>query len=585
MQIYLRLLKYLKKHLAPLAGSVLCMIALSAITSLIAYLVKPAIDEVFIKKDFQMLMAVPVLVLVAYIAKGAADFGQSYLMGYVGNHVVTDLREEIYRHIQTLSMSFISNTSTGLLMSRIANDVGVLQRAVSDSVKKVLKNIFLIIGLTGVAFYQNWKLALLCFIVLPVVAIPIVRFGKKSRKYSKRGQERMGVISTLLLETISGNQTVKAFCMEDYAIRRFFKETDRLFRVRMDNLKITAMSSPLMEVLGGLLGAVVIYYGGQGVINGEMTTGEFFSFIAAAAMLYRPIKGINRENMKIQRGLAAAVRVFKILDTEPEIKDRPGATDLPLLKEAIEFRDVFFQYEEAPVLKRVSFKVDAGKVMAIAGPSGAGKTTIVNLLLRFYDVNSGGIFIDGKDIKDVTTRSLRQQIAFVSQETILFDDTVERNISYGSSEVDHEQVVNAAKAAYAHGFIESMPQGYNTVIGEKGVRLSGGQRQRLAIARAIVRNAPILVLDEATSALDTHSEKEVQKALENLMKGRTTILIAHRLSTVRNADEIIVMAEGSIIERGTHSELVNKSGIYRSFIDIQNNYRTPKTHPPAPVND
>jgi subfamily B ATP-binding cassette protein MsbA len=556
-----------------MVGAVLCMLVLSGTSAAIAYLVKPVIDDVFMKKDFGMLVAVPILLIIAYLVKGLSDFGQAYFMGYVGNRAVTDIRDAVYRHIQSLSLSFFTNTSTGVLMSRIANDVGILQRSVSDSVKKVLRSVFLIIGLSFVAFYQNWEMATFCFFLLPWVAIPIVKFGRKSKKYSRRSQERMGHISTFLDETISGNQTVKAFCMEDYGNERFSKETDRLFHISVKNLKVSALSSPVMEIFGGIIGAAIVYYGGYSVIEGSMTPGEFFSFIAAVAMLYRPVKALSRENLKIQRGLAAAVRVFEILDITPEIKDKPDAVQLPRLRQSIELRDVSFQYEDKPVLKNVSFKAKAGDVVAIVGHSGVGKTTIANLLLRFYDVTSGGIFVDGADIKDVTIKSLRDQIAFVTQETILFNDTVRNNIAYGNHDVSDEIIIRAAKAAYAHEFIQAMPEGYETVIGEKGVRLSGGQRQRIAIARAIVKNAPILILDEATSALDTHSEKEVQQALESLMKGRTTFLIAHRLSTVRNAHQIIVLSDGEIIERGTHEDLMKHSGVYNKLTEIQSGYQ------------
>lgn len=573
MKVYLRLLTYAKPYLNYMGGAVLCMLLLSGITSSIAYLVKPAIDDVFVKKDFRMLVAVPILLIIAYFVKGLADFGQSYLMGYVGNRAVTDIREAIYRQIQGLSISFFTNTSTGVLMSRIANDVGILQRAVSDSVKKVLRNIFLVIGLSCVAFYQHWQMATFCFLLLPCAAVPIAKFGKKGKKYSRRSQERMGRISTFLDETISGNQTVKAFCMEDYENERFFKETEKLLHISLSNLRVGVLSSPVMECIGGMIGAVIIYYGGYCVIKGSLTTGEFFSFVAAVALLYRPIKALSRENIKIQRGLAAAIRVFEILDIVPDIKDKPDAVELPRLSKSIEFRDVCFQYEEKPVLKNVSFTAKAAEVVAVVGHSGAGKTTIANLLLRFYDVASGGIFIDGVNIEDVTIKSLRDQIAFVTQETILFNDSIRDNIAYGSPDVSDEEIIKAAKAAYAHDFILAQPEGYETVIGEKGVRLSGGQRQRIAIARAIIKNSPILILDEATSALDTHSEKEVQRALKNLTKGRTTILIAHRLSTVRDAHQIIVLSEGAIIEKGAHEDLISHRGVYNRLIEIQSGYR------------
>lgn len=579
MKIYLRLLAYAKPYLTYMICAVVCMLILAGTTSAIAYLVKPAIDDVFMKKDKVMLALIPILVIAAYFVKGAADYGQAYLMGNVGNRVVTDLRDKLYRHIQGLSLSFFTTTSTGVLMSRIANDVGILQRATSDSVKKLLENSFMIIGLTGVAFYQNWEMAAFCFLFLPLSAIPIIRFGTKNRSFSRRTQERMGSISTFLDETISGNQTVKSFCMEKYEVSRFLKETERLLNIGLKTLQVSAYSSPIMELFGGIIGAALVYYGGYNVIKGTMTPGEFFSFIAAVAMLYRPIKGLSRENMKVQKGLAAAVRVFEVLDILPDIQDKPDAAPLPAFRQRIEFREVTFQYEDRPVLKSVSFTAKAGEVVALVGHSGAGKTTIVNLLLRFYDVSSGGIFLDGINIKDAVLKSLRQQIAFVTQETILFNDTVRNNLSYGSHEVTQEQIVNAAQAAYAHEFIQAMPEGYDTVIGEKGMRLSGGQRQRIAIARALVKNAPILILDEATSALDTHSEHHVQQALENLMQGRTTILIAHRLATVRKADQIIVLQEGKIIERGNHEDLMNQNGIYNRLIEIQSGYEKKSTSP------
>ena len=578
MNLYLRLLQYARPYLIYMIGSVICMAILAGTTSAIAYLIKPAIDDVFLKKNLAMLFMIPALVVLAYFIKGAADFGQSYLMGNVGTRVVTDIRDILYRHIQSLSLSFYSKTSTGMLMSRIANDVGILQRSVSDSIKKILESVFTVIGLTGVAFYQNWKLAAICFLVLPWMAIPIVRFGAKNRRFSRKTQERMGAMTTFLDETISGNQTVKSFCMEQYENNRFFNETMRLLDVSLATLRVSAYASPIMEFFGaGVMGAGLIYCGGYLVITDAMTTGEFFSFVAAMAMLFRPIKAMSRENMKVQKGMAAAVRVFEVLDIKPDITDRQGAVALPPFKGCIEFRDVVFQYEERPVLKGLSFCAPAGEVVAFVGHSGAGKTTIANLLLRFYDVNGGAIMIDGIDIRDVTIRSLREQIAFVAQETVLFNDTVSNNISYGSREVTQEQIIEAAKAALAHDFIEAMPQGYKTMIGEKGVRLSGGQRQRMAIARALVKNAPILILDEATSALDSHSEQQVQAALENLMKGRTTIMIAHRLSTVRNADQIIVLQEGDISELGSHQDLLDQKGIYNRLIEIQSGYEK-KTH-------
>ncbi|MCP4713712.1 MAG: ABC transporter ATP-binding protein [Deltaproteobacteria bacterium] len=578
MSLYLRLLVYVRPYVPYMVGSVVCMLILSATSAAIAYLVQPAIDDVFIKKDFSMLAVVPALVVVTYLVKSLADFGQAYLMGYVGNSVITDIREELYRHIQTLSLTFFAGTSTGLLMSRMAGDVDLLQRAGSDSIRKLLRSVFLVIGLTGVVFYQNWQMALFCFCLLPWLFLPLAKFGRKSRKYSRRSQERMAGLSTFLDETITGNQTVKAFCMEEYENRRFCGENGRLLRVNLKDLRLSAFSSPFMQVFGGIVIAGVIYYGGYSVMNGRMTTGELFSFLAAVAMLYKPVKALGRENMRIQKGMAAAVRVFDVLDTVPDIIDSPGAVHAVPMRKSLTFRNVSFGYDEdTAVLSNVSFEARAGEVVAFVGHSGAGKTTVANLILRFYEVLDGGIFIDGVNIRDVSVRSLRDQIAFVTQETILFNDTVRNNIAYGSPDVSQQEIEQAARAAYAYEFISAMEQGYDTVVGEKGVRLSGGQRQRLAIARALVKNAPILILDEATSALDTHSEKEVQGALDNLMQGRMTILIAHRLATVRNADQIVVLDEGKVVERGSHADLINHGGVYNQLVAIQSGYEKKKT--------
>ena len=569
MDTYKRLLIFVKPYRTRIAIAVVCMILLSGINALIAYMVKPAIDEIFLKKDSTMLAVIPFALILAFLLKGSFDYGQEYLMGYVGNRVVTDIRDALYRHTQHLSLAFFHQITTGMLMSRIANDIGVLQRSVSDSIAKVMMNCFLIIGLTGVAFYQNWRLACVCFLILPWVMIPITRFGKKSKRYSRRSQEKIGHISTFLTETISGNRIVKAFCMENYENARFADENNRLFRIKIKTLKVSALSSPVIQSVGGLMAAATIYYGGSGVISGAITTGQFFSFIAALGMLYKPVQSMNKVNQQIQEGMAAAVRVFAIFDTVPDIADAPGATPMPLIQEALEFRAVSFRYEEKPVLRDVSFRVNAGKTVAIVGSSGAGKTTIANLILRFYDVVSGGVCIDGVDIRERTIKSVRDQMAIVTQDTILFNDTVLNNIAYGSHDKSKQQIIDAARAAFAHDFIEHLPQGYQTIIGEQGARLSGGQRQKIAIARAILKGAPILILDEATSSLDSRSEKELQGALENLMQGKTTIMIAHRLSTVRNAHRIIVMSDGTIAEEGSHEELLQHKGIYYSMYTIQ----------------
>ena len=525
------------------------------------------------QRDYSMLMFIPLLIIICYLLKGIADFGQHYLIGLAGNLAIMNLRSDLYRHIQGMSLSFFSRVTTGEILSRVSNDVSLLRRNLSSVIIRLSRNVFMVIALSAVVIYQNWQMAVLCLIAMPTFSYPIIRFGRKARKYSLKTQEQMAGVATFLDETISGNQTVKSYCMEPYENDRFIAETERLYRLSVKSVKISALSSPIMHVIGAFLAAGIIYYGGWQVIQERMTPGQFFSFIAALAMLLKPIKTISRENMQLQNIMAAAERIFSMMDIKTDIVEKNNALALPPLRSSVELRDVSFRYEEDWVLKNLSLIAPKGSVTALVGHSGAGKSTITNLLLRFYDPQQGGIFIDGVDIREATIQSLRAQIAFVSQETILFNDSVKNNISYGSTDITDETIIAAARAAFAHEFIEHMPEGYETIIGEKGVKLSGGQRQRIAIARAIMKDAPILILDEATSALDTHSEQIVQDALDNLMRGRTTFIIAHRLSTIRNADQILVMADGEVVERGTHADLMQHSGVYNRLIDIQNGYK------------
>ncbi len=545
------------------------MMFVSAATAGVAFLVKPVIDDTFINKDISMLYLIPIAIIVLYLVKGVFDYGQAYLMGYVGQRVVADIRNKLHRHIQTLSLSFLTRTPTGILMSRITNDVNLIQSAVSNAVTSILKHAFSIIGLTGVVFYRDWKLAIFSFLIFPLAVVPIVKFGRRLRKVSTQSQKVMGALTTLLQETISGNRIVKAFGMEEYENKRFSDENNRLFRTIMKSLKIRAMSSPVMELIGGLGSALVIWYGGYCVIKGYSTPGNFFSFLAGLIMLYEPVKKLSKVNNIIQQGLAAAVRVFDILDTEPEIRDKRDAKPLPPFSKSIEFRCVSFKYDDELVLKDISLKVNIGESVALVGMSGGGKTTLVNLIPRFYDVTSGAILIDGVDIRDATIESVRSQIAIVAQETILFNDTIRSNIAYGDINRPDEAILKAAKTANAHEFIMATPMGHDTIVGEQGVKLSGGQRQRMSIARAVLKDAPILILDEATSSLDTESEIEVQQALENLMKDRTTFIIAHRLSTIRNADRIVVIIDGEIVEEGPHEELLRKNGEYAKYYKLQ----------------
>lgn len=569
MHLYRRLLQFVKPYWRRLAGAMACMLMVSAATSASAFLVKPVLDDIFFKKDLFMLKLLPLAIIVLFLTKGIFDYGQSYLMSYVGQRIIADLREKIYNHLQSLSLSFFTRHPTGVLMSRIINDVNLVQGAVSEAVTSLIKDFFTIIGLVFVVFYRDWKLALVAMVIFPMAIYPLVKFGRKLRTYSYRSQTTMGDISSILMETISGNRIVKAFNMEDYERKRFAGENRKLFHLLMKSVRVRALSHPLMEFLGGLGIAFIVFYGGYNVIKGEATPGTFFSFLTALFMLYEPVKRLSGVNNTIQQGLAAASRIFEVLDTAPEITNKPGAKVLKSINKGIEFQDVSFRYEEEMVLKNINLKIKVGEVVAFVGASGGGKTTLLNLLPRFYDVSSGRILIDGIDIRDYTVESLRSMIGIVTQQTILFNDTVKNNIAYGKMGEPMEEIIKAAQAANAHGFIQNLPQGYDTIIGEQGIKLSGGERQRISIARALLKNAPILILDEATSSLDSESEIEVQKALEYLMQGRTTLVIAHRLSTIRRADRIVVISNGTIAEIGTHEELLEKNGEYKRLYLMQ----------------
>jgi len=569
MNLYRRLLHFVKPYWTRLAGAMVCMLFVSAATAGSAFLVKPVLDDVFFKKDLTMLKLIPLAIVALFLLKGFFDYGQSYLMSYVGQRIIADLREKIYSHLQSLSLSFFTRNPTGVLMSRITNDVSLVQGAVTDAVTGLLKDFFTIIGLVAVIFYRDWSLAIVALVVFPLAVYPIVNFGRKLRSYSFRSQSTMGDISSILMETISGNRIVKAFNMEDYESKRFARENRNLLEIILKSVRVRAISHPLMETLGGLGIAFIVFYGGYNVIKGVATPGTFFSFLAALLMLYEPVKRLSGINNTIQQGLAAASRIFEVLDTVPEIHSKPDSKVLSSVSKGIEFENVSFKYEEDWVLKNINLRIKTGEVVAFVGSSGGGKTTLVNLLPRFYDVTAGRVLIDGWDIRDLTVGSLRSMVGMVTQQTILFNDTVRNNIAYGKIDQPFEEIIKAAEAAYAHKFIENLPKGYDTVIGEQGVKLSGGERQRLSIARALLKNAPILILDEATSSLDSESEIEVQKALEYLMQGRTTLVIAHRLSTIRRADRIVVISNGMVVEEGSHEELLERGGEYKKLYLLQ----------------
>ena len=569
MELFKRILKLAKPHISKFILAMLCMLAVGVTVSALAFLVKPALDEIFLNKNASLLKWIPMVIILIYIIKGTCSYGQTILMSFIGLRVVTNLRNELYDHIQRQSLSFFTKSPTGILMSRITNDVNLIQGAVSEAVTSIMKDSFTLVGLVFVIFYRDWKMACIAAVVFPLTIYPIAKFGERMRRIATGTQVTMGSLTSLLQETISGTRIVKAFGMEDYEGRRFSKENENLFRLSMKAVSIRAMSSPFMEFLGGLGIAAIIFYGGYQVIQGVSTPGTFFSFLTALIMLYEPVKRLTNVNNTIQQGISAAVRVFAIMDMKPEIKNRENAVELPRISKEIEIRNMTFTYGDEPVLTNINLNIKSGEVVAFVGMSGGGKTTLVNLIPRFYDVTEGEILIDGHDIRDVTMESLRGQIGIETQQTILFNDTVKNNIAYGDIKTSEQDIINAAKAANAYPFIKNLPEGFDTVIGEQGARLSGGERQRISIARALLKDAPILILDEATSSLDTESEIEVQEALENLMKGRTTLVIAHRLSTINNADRIIVLVDGKIVEKGTHDFLLAQKGEYFKLYNMQ----------------
>ena len=570
-EVIKRIYWLIRPHRSRFLFAMLSMVCVSALSSAQAYLVKPLLDEIFFKKDYAMLNILPLALILVFLVKGIFYYSYSYLIERTGHRVIMDLRTKVYSHIHSLPLSFFGKTPTGELISRIFGDVGLMQAAVSSVLVGILKDLFTVLGLLGIIFYQDWKLAIISLVFLPLASIPIYKFGKKFRTISTSSQEIGALATSILHETFTGARIVKAFCMEKYEVGRFSSMVRRLYDTWLRDAQMKSLSHPIMELLGGVGIGLVLWYGGKQVLSGNSTPGTFFSFLTALIMIYEPIKGLSKVNNAIQHGLAASVRVFTLLDTKSEITDKLGALKLPPFKDHIELQDVHFSYnpKEKEILKGINLTIKAGELVAFVGTSGGGKTTLANLLPRFFDVTKGAITIDGVDIRDVTMDSLRRQIAIVTQQTILFNDTVKNNIAYGDLELSEEAITAAAQAAYALDFIEQLPEGFDTVIGESGSRLSGGQCQRISIARALLKNAPILILDEATSALDTESEREVQKALENLMQGRTTLVIAHRLSTIRNADRIVVIQDGLIVEQGTHDELLSAEGAYSTLHFMQ----------------
>jgi len=566
-----RLLTYLRPYWGWLVlGSMLALVV-AAMEGAIAWLVKPAMDEIFLKRDLLMLKLIPLALLGAYLVKGLSRYGQSYLMAAVGERVVATIRRDLYTHIQGMPLAFFSGLHSAELMSRVVNDVNRLARLSSQVLVMAIRQVATIAALLAVMLAREWILTLIAIVVFPFVGATARAIGRKLYKINKRTQEKIAELNVVLQESFAGSKIVQAFGRERHERERFDRVNQRLLELSIKDHRTDEITEPLMEVLGalGIMGA--LWYGGYQVIQGHMTPGTFFSFTAAVIMLYGPVRKLSRIANTVQQSTPSVERVFDMLDTLPAIVDRPGAAALPGFSREITFDQVCFRYPdaEADVLSAISLTVRKGEVVALVGMSGAGKSTLMDLLPRFHDVTGGRILLDGRDLRDLTVASVRELMGIVTQETFLFNDTIRYNIAYGRPEATMGEIVQAARLAQAHDFILAAPDGYDTVVGERGVRLSGGQRQRIAIARAFLKNPPILILDEATSDLDAESEFLVQQALAELMRHRTVLVIAHRLSTVRHADRIAVIHEGRIAEVGRHDELVARDGVYRKLYALQ----------------
>ncbi|MCC7237453.1 MAG: ABC transporter ATP-binding protein [Bryobacterales bacterium] len=597
MRELLRLLRYARPYSAPLLGSVALMAVAGAAHALIALLIKPIFDRVldpstaegpvplftalghtvtlqhFVPSAIHNVWtAVAFGILMVFLTKGLCEYAGNYLVNHVGFAAITDLRQQIFERVLGQDAQFFETTSTGQLMSSIMNDIEKIQVAISHMLADWLRQSFSAIGLLYVVMQTDWKLAVVSLTLLPFVLIPTARIGRKIRRSTRAAQDHAAGLNQILQETLSGHVVVKTFQAEEHESRRFAAAAARLKSASLRYVALQALASPVIEFFGAVTIVALLTYARNQIKLGAMTAGEFTSFVVALLMLYEPVKRLTGIHNIFQQALGASQRVFEYLDRETAVRTKPGAVEAPRLREAIRFENAGFHYPNSPdgfALREVNLEIRAGEVVALVGPSGSGKSTLAQLLPRFYDVSSGRITLDGRDLRDLTLPSLRAQIATVSQDTFLFNESVESNIRYGRRDATVEEVREAARIALADEFIQALPDGYATVIGERGAKLSGGQRQRLAIARALLKNAPLLILDEATSHLDTESERLVQRALANLMEGRTVFVIAHRLSTIRRADQIVVVEGGRIRETGTHEELIGGGGIYRRLHELQ----------------
>lgn len=596
-----RLLGYIRPYWLQFSISVLLMAAVGLLESFRILLLGPIIDKVlnpssparqlalfnlpgsrkvvylqqFIPSHFHNALTVVAVALVgATLIKGVCDYAGTYLVNYAGFGLVTDLRNKLYDRILQRSIAFFSRHSTGTLVSTVVNDIEKVQATLSIALAEFLQQFFTLIFMVGVVIVLGHKLSLVLLVFIPFVIVSAGKIGRRVRTTTRKGQDKLADIQHILHETVTGNRIVKAFTMEVWESVRFRNAAKKLFRANLKSVAVQAVSSPLMDMIGAVAVALLLWLGRNEIKTGAMTAGGFIAFIIAVFKLYDPVRKIALFNNSLQQALGASSEIFRFLDEPEEIQEQPGALPLPAFRERVRFDDVYFSYsgpnnDEPEILRGINLETRAGEVVAIVGSSGAGKSTLVQLLPRFFDVTSGSIKIDGHDVRDVTLASLRAQIGIVTQDTILFNDTIRNNIAYGQPDVPLDSVIEAARAALAHDFIQRLPEGYDTMIGERGLRLSGGERQRVAIARALLKNAPILILDEATSSLDTESEALVQAALQNLMTGRTAFVIAHRLTTVRHADRIVVLENGRIADSGTHEDLLSRLGTYRKLYELQ----------------
>ena len=577
MNLYFRALKYVKPYLFRGLCAAICTVIAAGGTAYLPWIIKDMVDQVLKEKNTDMLNWIVVSIIVVFIIRGIAFYGQSYLMNYVGQRVIIDIRKAVFEKLQRLSLSFYDKNKTGTIMSYVTNDVNALQAAMVENVVEMVTESVILIASIVMMIYLDWRLFLVTFSTFPVVLLFIDQFGKRIRKSGSRIQEATADITSVLQETVSSARVIKSFVREEYEINRFDQENIKNFRANMKYAQLSATLTPTIEFVAAVGVTIILWYGGNSVIEGTITAGSLVAFLTYAVNISNPIKRLSRVIGNIQKALAAAQRVFDVLDLPETIHNAPDAKALPMVKGNVRFNNVSFSYNPGEqVLNNVSFDVKPGEMIAFVGPSGAGKSTVASLLPRFYDVTDGSITIDGEDIRRVTLQSLREQVGIVPQETVLFNGSVYDNILYGRLDATKEEVEAAAKAANAHNFITELPQGYQTMLGDRGVNISGGQRQRISIARAILKNPQILILDEATSALDTESERVVQEALDRLMVGRTSFVIAHRLSTIKNADKIMVLEKGCLVEQGTHDELMAKDGLYAHLYKIQ--YRSKETH-------